>query len=288
MTQRRQLRERLAGLDESGEIIRSMKNLAYMEAHRLGRLCAHQRAVVAHIDAMAGDFLACHPLLAPTGAPARRVLLVVGTRRGFCGAFNEHLVDCVRESLGARQQTRDIIAVGHKLCIRLARDLEPWTMLDGADVAEEIPAVLRAIVGALDEARARHGQIMLDVIHHDAEADVPRVYTLLPPFAPRAGAPPSAPPLTNLAPREFLVELGEQYLFAALHAALYDSLLAENQARVRHLDGAVRHLDERSDQLRRRMQALRQEEIIEEIEVILLNAARLDEPARGWEEDESP
>jgi len=288
MTQRRQLRERLAGLEESGEIIRSMKNLAYMEARRLGRLGVHQRAVVAHIDAMAADFLAFHPLLAPTAAPARRVLLVIGTRRGFCGAFNEHLVDSVRDALAARPEACDVIAVGHKLCTRLARELEPRTTLDGADVAEEIPAVLRTIVGALDAARAHHGEIMLDVIHHDAETGVPRVHTLLPPFAPRSDVPPSAPPLTNLAPREFLVELGEHYLFAALHAALYDSLLAENQARVRHLDGAVRHLDERSDQLRRRMQALRQEEIIEEIEVILLNAAQLDEPAGGWGEDETP
>ena len=78
--------------------------------------------------------------------------------------------------------------------------------------------------------------------------------------------------------RDFLLELGEQYLFVALHAMLCESLLAESERRVRHLDGAVRHLEEQLATLQRRVQTLRQEEIIEEIEVILLNAASLDTP----------
>jgi len=45
---------------------------------------------------------------------------------------------------------------------------------------------------------------------------------------------------------------------------------------VRHLEGAVRHLDDRSSALRRKCNALRQEEIIEEIEIILLSASLFD------------
>jgi F-type H+-transporting ATPase subunit gamma len=41
---------------------------------------------------------------------------------------------------------------------------------------------------------------------------------------------------------------------------------------VAHLEGAVQHLDTRTEELTRRSMSLRQEEIIEEIEVILLNA----------------
>jgi F-type H+-transporting ATPase subunit gamma len=88
------------------------------------------------------------------------------------------------------------------------------------------------------------------------------------------------PPLLDLPPRQFLLGLTEQYLYAALHAVLYQSLAAENQQRIRHLDGAVHHLEERSAALQRRIRALRQEEIIEEIEVILLNAVGLVEPSQ--------
>ena len=38
-----------------------------------------------------------------------------------------------------------------------------------------------------------------------------------------------------------------QSVYAALHGVLFESLLAENERRVRHLDGAVRHLEQRGD-----------------------------------------
>jgi F-type H+-transporting ATPase subunit gamma len=48
------------------------------------------------------------------------------------------------------------------------------------------------------------------------------------------------------------------------------SLLAENQYRVQHLEGAVHRLNERLAELSTRAKSLRQEEITEEIEMILL------------------
>jgi len=52
--------------------------------------------------------------------------------------------------------------------------------------------------------------------------------------------------------------------------------MADNHRRVSHLEGAVRHLDDRSSALRRKCNALHQEEIIEEIEIILLSATLVD------------
>jgi F-type H+-transporting ATPase subunit gamma len=58
---------------------------------------------------------------------------------------------------------------------------------------------------------------------------------------------------------------------------LYKSLMMENQFRVTHLEGAVRHLDDESAELKRQCNGLRQEEIIEEIEEIMLSATSLGE-----------
>jgi F-type H+-transporting ATPase subunit gamma len=74
-----------------------------------------------------------------------------------------------------------------------------------------------------------------------------------------------------------MLELVDQYLFAALHELLYTSLMAENQQRVMHLESAVRHLDEELSELNRQINILRQEEITEEIEVLLLSTGSLDE-----------
>jgi F-type H+-transporting ATPase subunit gamma len=57
-----------------------------------------------------------------------------------------------------------------------------------------------------------------------------------------------------------------------LNTILFDSLMTENTLCVQHLDAAVKHLDDRDIVLERRCNALRQEEITEEIEIILLSA----------------
>ena len=67
-------------------------------------------------------------------------------------------------------------------------------------------------------------------------------------------------------------DLTDHYLFAVLHEIFYISLMAENQRRLQHLEGAVKHLDDETVNLRRKSQIYRQEEITEEIEVILLNS----------------
>jgi F-type H+-transporting ATPase subunit gamma len=92
------------------------------------------------------------------------------------------------------------------------------------------------------------------------------------PDLPRPARRFSFPPRLNLRPVQRLPKLVDHYLTAVLHEVLYSSLLAENQRRLLHMDGAMRRIENDLAQLKTRYNALRQEEIIEEIEVILLSA----------------
>ncbi len=83
------------------------------------------------------------------------------------------------------------------------------------------------------------------------------------------------PPGTQSTAGRFFSDLTHHYLFAVLHEIFYISLMAENQRRLQHLEGAVKHLDDETVNLRRKSQIYRQEEITEEIEVILLNSENL-------------
>ena len=280
MSQRRQLQQRLAGQAEIGEILTSMKNLAYMETRKLARLLRSQRRVVERIEAIAADFLTFYPELLPAAETPQRIYLVLGSRRGLCGDFNARLVSALQAELAQRGERDDlIIAVGQKLCQRLTPLPTRRVELAGSDVAEEIPEVMKGIVRELDR-QPRQVMDALLVFYHSDPNQPPCRQQLLPPFITTSKGPPAAgfPPLLNLQPQKFLLGLIEQYLYAVLHAVLYRSLAAENEQRIRHLDGAVHHLEERSAELQRRIRGLRQEEIIEEIEVILLNAADLGEP----------
>ena len=88
---------------------------------------------------------------------------------------------------------------------------------------------------------------------------------------------PSYPqaPLLNLEPTRFLLQFTSQYLYAALHEVFYASLMAEIRKRLEHMDSAIRRLEKDEAKLRLRYNALRQEEIIEEIEIIMLSAEAL-------------
>jgi len=89
------------------------------------------------------------------------------------------------------------------------------------------------------------------------------------PFDPPAAAPRAHPPRLNLAPAEFFAELLDQYLLAALYGQLYESLAAESRQRLAHMEHALDRLGETLSRLALKRNALRQEKIVEEIEVIL-------------------
>jgi F-type H+-transporting ATPase subunit gamma len=75
----------------------------------------------------------------------------------------------------------------------------------------------------------------------------------------------------NLPPERFLALLIEHCLFAALNGLLYSSLTVDHHQCVHRLEGALGRTDDRLQELPLRRNALRQEKITEEIELILLN-----------------
>lgn len=275
MSRRRALEQRRHTLDEIGGIMNSMKTLAYIESRKLARFLDAQRAVVAHTERVATGFFDAWPALLPCGDGALPVYLLLGAERGFCGDFNGALLTRLESQLGAEHVAAPrLIVTGSRLASRLEADARVIARLDGASVVEEAGELLARLIDTLNDLQAREGAIALTALYHDPDREAVVATAVLPPFAalqPRAHADP-LPPVLNLPPAQFLAGLVDHYLFAALHEIVYVSLMAENSWRIRHLEGAVRHLEETSAQLQRQGNALRQEEIIEEIEVILLSA----------------
>lgn len=276
MSRRRELAYHRHSLGEIRGIMNSMKTLAYMETRKLGRFLPAQQAVLKAINTMAADFLHFHPDLLPEAEESRPVVLIIGTERGFCGDFNQALLeelDALSQSHGLRQA--QLIALGHKLHSLLEGDARVTAYIDGASVAEEVHSVLQRVVETLGRLRTGGSHASLYGLFHGDTGIV--LQPLLPPFRLPGPAPGHRhPPLLNLTAEQFLLDLSDHYLFAAIHQMFYSSLMEENRRRVAHLESAVHHLDEKASELTRQYNALRQEEIIEEIEVILLSAASTD------------
>jgi F-type H+-transporting ATPase subunit gamma len=271
MTTRREIEQRWRSLGEIRDIMSSMKMIAYMETRKLARFLSVQQRMLADIEEMAGDLLAHFPGVGPPPAPPRRAAVLLGTERGFCGEFNEDLARWL-DATGSGLAPGSVIAVGRRLGIRLADERRVRQAIEGASASEDVPAVLDAIAQAIAPLQ-QPGGVELAVVYHGHEPRGLRERLLFPPFAdrPQPKRRYSHPPLLDLPPQALFAALLDRYLFAALHATLYTSLMAENEHRVQHLDAAIRHLDDRRGELARRGRVLRQEEIVEEIEVILLS-----------------
>ena len=272
MTIRRELEHRRDQYRDIREIMNAMKNLALMETHKLAHYTHNQSELVKGIETVACDFLHFHPYPPDIPSTAHTAWLVFGSERGFCGDFNEKLVT----ELSSTQRNHDAgatIAVGRKLGAALERETIPVARIDGATVTDEIGAVLTRVVAAIDDLHARHGALRLTALFFDERGNFQN-RELLPPFVNLiADRPPSGtPPELTLATDRFFAELVDHYLFACLYEIAYRSFMAENRDRIQHMEAALQHLDRNVTDLGRRCHALRQEEITEEIEVILLTA----------------
>ena len=272
MSRSRDLRQHIAQLDEIRAILNAMKNLAYMETHKLEQYLGRQNQVVKHIETVAGDFLSYYPYPDnPVDNPIR-VCLVIGSERGFCGDFNKLLLTEIDS-----ESYDELIIVGRKLNTAQQLNSQSITFINGPNIAEEVQAILNRLISAIDLLLKQHQAIILTVIHHDFTTNRIVVRQLIPPFRNIAQNKPidSHPPILNLQPKVFLSELIDHFLFAVLHQIFYNSLMVENHRRMQHMEGATQHLDETSENLKGKANIFRQEEITEEIEVILLTAENL-------------
>jgi F-type H+-transporting ATPase subunit gamma len=278
MSRRRDLQRRVAGLDEIEGIMVAMKNLAFMETRKLTRFIATQKEAVNAIEAIASDFTAHYRHLLPRARAVRNAYLLVGSERGFCGSFNENILAAAQEQLRAPTPPPMVI-VGHRLAAKLEDYSALAGVIEGPSVAEELESVLTAVVDAFTqlEHTLPAGVVPgLVVIYHSSETGGAGMRRLLPLPEPKPLAQRfSHAPLLTLAPADFLANLTEQYLYAALHEAFYSSLTVENQFRLEHMDNAIRQLDKRVTDLKLLSNRLRQEEITEEIETIMLSAETL-------------
>lgn len=288
MTRLREVIHHLETLGDIREIMNAMKNLAIIESRKLEKVLESQRIIVENVDSIAADFTDHYPFKLHVDTQ-HHLYILIGAERGFSGSFNQQLQQHYRKLLKAAPDSMALtIAIGRKFATTFDSPSPQTVLMDGASAQEEIRHVLNQLVTQVETIQSRYGTIPVTVVRHDQLTRGIVTQNLLPPFQEfRAEHTPAPfPPLLYLSPPQFLSDLIQQYLFAQLYSALGASLLAENEFRIAHLQGAIRHLDERSVELGRQRRSLRQEEIIEEIEVILLNANQGELNAESGEPEE--
>jgi len=277
MSKRAHIRRHLGALEDIGGIMGAMKNISLMETHKLARFLTNQHRVLDAIAATAEDFLSHHPEIGPPpSAGASDIIVAIGSQRGFCGDFNESIARAVRRHLReSAAQPPGVLVVGRRLAAALGKEPRIITSFDGPGVTDEVQPVLLHLMNSMTELQAKAGRnepfAVTVFAHCEGESEVGARSILPVPhtgsFAPRF----PFPPLLNLESRAFFSQLAHHYVWAQMHDVFYGSLMVENRRRLQHLEGATQRIRDNVSGLQQKYNLLRQEEITEEIEVILLS-----------------
>lgn len=270
-------------LQDMQNITSAMKNLALMETRKLAQQLENQQQLLTEIEQVAADFLNFFPYCSVNNSHELSIWVILGSERGFCGDFNETLVELLSEKISTSDYgLHRVIGVGSKLQSVLDQRIDAATYLPGAVVTEELAGVLQRLIKTIDELQQSvvqaNAAITLTALYHDMQTL--SCHKLMPPFRQHCSTQQQyhTPPLITLDPKLLFGELVQHYLFHHLQQIATTSLMAENHRRIQHMEGATRHLAKSSQQLTQRYKQLRQEEITEEIEVILLNALGTESP----------
>lgn len=275
MSKRRELEEHVRTLGEIEGIMGAMKNLSLMESHKLNRFLDTQQRVVSEIETAGRDFLSFYPGFLPNWS-GKDLYLVIGTERGFCGEFNDRLLSALdRHVQTVDDRNPTIFIVGRKLFQRAEQRYRLVGSVEGPTVAEEVPSVLGRVIDqvrAISSRQIPKRTASVTVVAHDAATDGVVVRPLRPFRTDSTPADTNPfPPQLTLPPADFFAQLVDLYLFSLLHATFYSALMAESLARLAHLESALRRLEGNRAEVLRKRNLLRQEEITEEIEVLMLS-----------------
>jgi F-type H+-transporting ATPase subunit gamma len=263
--QRRQ-RYRLSLYRELNEIVGAMKNMAKVELHRTLHLEQNQRQAQATVaEAMALYLQATHGIGRPQ-QPQRRVLLALGSERGFCGGFNEQLSRALERE---GEPCDELLIMGGRLAMKLD-GAHRGSVFAGPTTVDEILPRLHQVVDHLVPAS---GPLQLTVLAHGQHG--PKRTQLIPcRNLPRVTGVVHVD--TTCRQQALFEEMQWQWLYQGLFRTMLLSLMRENRLRLQQMEGAQEHLTTLIDSLQLRLNTLRQQEIVEEIEMILIsqNSAR--------------
>src|SRR5215469_6682068 len=150
MSKRIRVKERLQALVEIKDIMTAMKNLSLLEIAKLTRVLATQKQTVMSTEEVISDFLSFNqpPAFSDKGEGKLTIYLLVGSERGFCGDFNERLIERLEQVLARSNETipGSLILVGNRLASKMPDDPRVSLVAAGPSAPEEIAEVISGIL----------------------------------------------------------------------------------------------------------------------------------------------
>jgi len=267
MSQRREVEARLTLFGELSGILGAMRSFALTELRRIGKRENAQQLVMQSLSAALTDLSGLETTSRHDSTPvANEIWILFGSARGFCGSFNEDVMRFWQNRNAAAQGS--LILLGERLHDQ-ATENPGRLCIAGADSCLNTADTIDRILAAVTELRGGEDRpFNLYACCHDEQGA--RIQQLWPLPIVQASSN-RQPPLTHEPIAEVAAQIANHYLYHSLLAMLLRSIKTENHMRLMQMETALRHLERGTEEMLRQRNRFRQEEIVEEIELMIVN-----------------
>ncbi|HEX7550902.1 MAG TPA: ATP synthase F1 subunit gamma [Candidatus Methylomirabilis sp.] len=290
----RDIRRRIASVKSTQQITRAMKLVAAAKLRRAQERIVEARPYCRAMDAMVSDLVLgplreLHPLLREgrgDGEPAtkRKLLLVISSDRGLCGAFNSNIIrrstDLLRAEQGKQDVSLALIVVGRKVRDFYKRHGEATVRSEHVNFFDKLAYRHAAQIGQEVATAFAGGEVdEVELVYTEFRSAASQrvvVERLLPIEAPQsAEGQPAAEFIFEPSPAAILESLLPRHVEVQVYRALMDSVAAEYGARMTAMESATKNASEMIDLLTIQFNKARQERITKELLEIVSGAEAL-------------
>jgi F-type H+-transporting ATPase subunit gamma len=283
MAQEREIATRITSLHDLLEIVSAIRAIAASQMQQaLRSLQAIRRYSAAVRDALsdAAALLPSDGSVAASARPLRSGMVVFCAEHGLCGAFNERALRAAELAMERSGGSLALIVVGSRGS-QICRDrgLHPDLILPMATHCVGVTAAARRVAAELYRMFSQRQIAGVEVIYaQHAEGQFAHLeqHRLLPLEMPAAEQRrEKVPLLINVPPQRLFDDMVGEYFFATLENAAMQSFFSENSTRFRTMEAAHRNIENKSQELRKLLQGLRQEAVTTEILDLISGAEAL-------------
>jgi F-type H+-transporting ATPase subunit gamma len=278
----RDIRRRIRSVKSTAQITKTMEMVSAAKLRRAqtavesARPYGQQlREVLGNLASASGDIL--HPAFGRREAK-RRVVVLVTSDRGLCGAFNVNLIKTVEGLLRGSAVPTSLVLLGKKgrdyFRRRNASILESHAELGGVASWKFAEAMSRNLVG-----RFTAGEVdEIDLVYTHYKSALHRTI-VVEPYLPlgrvAAGAGAQRDYLYEPSPEAILARIVPYFLAMRLYMALAESAASEHGARMVAMGSATKNANEMIQSLTLHMNRTRQATITRELVEIVAGAEAL-------------
>lgn len=274
MAELRELERKLESIRALGDIVNAMRNMAAIYVRRAEATIEASRGYADVVYSALHLALRLTDGLRPeTAEDVPSLAIVFAGDQGLCGSYNDRVVAAAWRYRDECTGPVDIISIGYRgrELLRL-RGVEPVLCARAPSSLEGIKSQLPDLAAHIFRTYVERGARRMTFIYNEYESMgrfSETVRRVLPPAADQLAATaqgrPAYDPILTAPAAQVLGRFVEEYFYIELYRALLESHASENGARLASMTAAATSIEDRTAQLLKEYQSVRQDVITAEI-----------------------